>query len=122
MIRPCQPEDLEVRWEIINRAALGYKGVIPEDCWKNPYMSKEELRQEIEEGVNFWGYEKAGKIIAVMGRQEVQDVSLIRHAYVQPDQQKKGIGGKFLSFIKEEAERPLLFGTLGGGHLGCKIL
>lgn len=74
-------------------------------------MWKEELRQEIEKGVDFWASEKAGKLIGTMGRQQVQDVSLIRHAYVQPGQQNKGIGGKLLSFIKDEAERPLLVGT-----------
>ncbi len=55
MIRPCQPEDFEGMWEIINAAAQAYKGVIPEDCWRDPYMPKEELTYEIGAGINFWG-------------------------------------------------------------------
>lgn len=112
MIRPFQPEDFEKIWEIINEAARAYKGVIPEDCWREPYMPKEELFYEIEGGVNFWVYYKeAGELVGVMGRQERQDVSLIRHAYVKPNEQNKGIGGKLLSFLKGQTERPLLVGT-----------
>ncbi len=111
MIRRCRGEDFEDMWKIINAAAQAYKGVIPDDCWKDPYMPQEELWQEIEAGINFWGYEMAGKLIAIMGRQEVQDVSLIRHAYVQPREQNKGIGGKLLSVLKRQTDRPLLVGT-----------
>ena len=28
----------------INEAAATYKGVIPADCWKEPYMSEQELQ------------------------------------------------------------------------------
>jgi hypothetical protein len=38
----------------------------------------------------FWCFEQASTLVGVMGIQEVQDVTLIRHAYVRRDQQKKG--------------------------------
>ncbi len=121
MIRPCQPEDFEAMWEIINAAAQAYKGVIPEDCWQDPYMSKEELAHEIKAGVNFWGYEEDRKLIGVMGLQEVQDVALIRHAYVQPKKQNKGIGGKLLIFLKNKTARPLLVGTWAAATWAIKF-
>jgi N-acetylglutamate synthase-like GNAT family acetyltransferase len=80
IMRKCSSKDFEVIYSIINEAAQAYKGVIPDDCWKEPYMSKEELQHEIEEGVIFWGYEENGKLIGVMGLQNIQDVALIRHS------------------------------------------
>lgn len=121
MIRPCQPEDFEVMWEIINAAAQAYKGVIPEDCWKDPYMPKEELTHEISAGVNFWGYEEKKELLGVMGLQKEQDVSLIRHAYVRPNKQKKGIGGELLSFLKKKTSRPLLVGTWAAATWAIKF-
>jgi N-acetylglutamate synthase-like GNAT family acetyltransferase len=121
MIRPGQPEDFEAMWDIINAAAQAYKGVIPEDCWQDPYMSKEELAHEIKAGVNFWGYEEDRKLIGIMGLQEVQDVALIRHAYVQPKRQNKGVGGRLLIFLKNKTARPLLVGTWAAATWAIKF-
>jgi hypothetical protein len=82
MIRKCLDGEFETIYEIINDSAQAYKGIIPMDCWKDPYMSKGELQREINEGVGFWGYEKEGELVGVMGIQHVQNVILIRHAYI----------------------------------------
>ena len=74
-------------------------------------MSKAELRQEIDEGVSFWGYEEGGEVVGVMGIQHVQDVTLIRHAYVRTDGQRRGVGGELLAALREQRTRPLLVGT-----------
>ncbi|HDI78502.1 MAG TPA: N-acetyltransferase [Desulfobacteraceae bacterium] len=111
MIRRCDKWDFDAIYSIINEAAVAYEGVIPEDCWKVPYMSKEELNHEIEEGVVFWGYEENGKLIGVMGNQPVQDVVLIRHAYVLPVEQRRGIGGKLLNILLNQIHKPVLIGT-----------
>ena len=91
-IRPLQDDEIDRALEIINQAALAYKGVIPEDCWQEPYMPEAELRAEIAAGVNFWGYETEGGLVGVMGRQDLEDVTLIRHAYVDPAAQRQGVG------------------------------
>lgn len=111
MIRQCGNNDFERIYTIINNAAAAYRGVIPLDGWKEPYMSREELRQEIDEGVTFWGYEEAGELVGVSGIQHPQNVSLIRHAYVRTLSQRRGIGGRLLSFLREQTARPLLIGT-----------
>jgi len=111
MIRRCYERDVEVIWTIINDGAQSYKGTIPADRWTEPYMSKEKLRKEIEDGVVFWGYEEGGVLAGVMGIQEVQDVTLVRHAYVRTSSQKRGIGGRLLSHLRELASRPMLIGT-----------
>jgi len=100
-----------VIYEIINDAAQAYNGVIPPDCWKEPYMSKDELRHEMDAGVAFWGYEEDGRLVGVMGIQHVQDVTLIRHAYVRTGQQHRGIGGQLLSYLRTQTVYPVLVGT-----------
>jgi N-acetylglutamate synthase-like GNAT family acetyltransferase len=114
MIRQCYSADLEEIHTIINTAALAYKGVIPDDCWQEPYMPQEELQREIARGVEFWGYEEAGVLSGVMGIQLIMDVTLIRHAYIRPDRQRKGIGSLLLRALKEKAASPVLIGTWAG--------
>ncbi|MFQ5850027.1 MAG: GNAT family N-acetyltransferase [Candidatus Binatia bacterium] len=111
MIRQCNENEFELIYTIINEGAQAYQGIIPEDCWKEPYMSKDELRHEIDEGIVFWGYEEEGKLVGVMGIQDIQDVTLIRHAYVRTAKQNQGIGGKLLSSLCQKTTRPILIGT-----------
>ena len=111
MIRRCDPRDFESIWAIINDGAQAYKGIIPADRWTEPYMSREKLQHEIDDGVIFWVYEDAGTVVAVMGIQQVQDVTLIRHAYVRTTSQKRGIGALLLSHLRELASSPVLIGT-----------
>lgn len=111
MIRRCHDADVEIVHSIINEAAQVYKGVIPEDRWKIPYMSDNELRREISEGVVFWGYEEDGRLLGVMGIQHVRDVTLIRHAYIRPEKQKLGIGSNLLVELCRQTDRPILIGT-----------
>jgi GNAT superfamily N-acetyltransferase len=111
MIRQCRDSDFEPVYAIINDAAKAYQDVIPADRWKEPYMPEEELRHEMNEGVVFWGYEKDGELVGVMGIQHVRDVTLLRHAYVRTRHQNQGIGGRMLSTLREQATGPLLVGT-----------
>jgi N-acetylglutamate synthase-like GNAT family acetyltransferase len=103
--------DFETIRSIINEAAAAYNGVIPADCWREPYMPRAELEAEIRDGVRFWGYEENGDLVGVMGIQDVKDVSLIRHAYVKRTFQNKGIGKKLLSHLTNQTVRPVLVGT-----------
>lgn len=111
MIRRCDNGDVAAIGTIINAAAGAYKGVIPADRWHEPYMPEAELRHEIEAGVGFWGSREDGWLRGVMGIQEVQDVTLIRHAYVAPAYQRRGIGGALLDRVGGETTRPILIGT-----------
>ena len=111
VIRPCAGSEFEIVHEIINDAAQAYRGALPGDCWKEPYMSRSELQHEIDEKVVFWGFEEDGELAGVMGIQHVQDVTLIRHAYVRTTRQQQGIGSKLLSRLREQTTRPILVGT-----------
>mgnify|MGYP001033119335 CR=1 FL=1 len=111
MIRHCHDEDREAILAIINDAARAYKGVIPPDRWHEPYMSLKYLRHELDAGVVFWGYEHNGELVGVMGIQEVKDMTLIRHAYVQTALRQKGVGSALLVYLQSRITRPALVGT-----------
>jgi GNAT superfamily N-acetyltransferase len=111
MIRRCDDRDFELIWAIINDGAHAYEGVIPEDCLTEPYMSKNELRHEIDDDVVFWGYRVEGKLVGVMGFQAVRDITLIRHAYVATSSQRRGIGAHLLSHLRKLTQGPVLIGT-----------
>jgi N-acetylglutamate synthase-like GNAT family acetyltransferase len=111
MIRRCDDNDFELIWAIINDGARAYQGVIPEDRWTEPYMSRDQLRHEIVESVVFWGYEENGTLEGVMGLQQVQDVTLIRHAYVRTTSRNRGIGTHLLSHLRQLTQSPVLIGT-----------
>ncbi len=111
MIRRCIEQDINAIFEIINAAARAYRGVIPDDRWHQPYMSAEEIRHEIQDGVVFWGFEQEGRLAGVMGIQDKDDVTLIRHAYVRPQLQRQGIGEKLLVYLEGLTEKSILIGT-----------
>ena len=111
MIRRCTESDFETIFEIINDAAIAYKGVIPDDRWHDPYMTAEALRHEIEDDVTFWGYQDGQDLLGVMGIQDKGDVTLIRHAYVRTRSRKQGIGEKLLLHLEGLTEKPILVGT-----------
>src|SRR5262249_7698075 len=111
MIRKATDEDFEEIFIIINDAAIAYKGVIPADRWHEPYMTREELKAQIEDGVRFSCYVDNHEIVGVMGIQDKSDVALIRHAYVRTKQRKKGIGGILLQELMKDAKKPILIGT-----------
>lgn len=111
MIRGCTPSDVDDILDIINDAAGAYRGVIPDDCWHEPYMSRGELWAEIGDGVCFHGHDSAGRLDGIMGLQDRGDVFLIRHAYVRTRERRSGIGGKLLAHLEASCDRPVLLGT-----------
>jgi GNAT superfamily N-acetyltransferase len=110
-LRRCHGAELPLMLGIINAAAEVYRGAIPVDCWHEPYMSAAELDAEIRSGVEFWGYEKEGILVGVMGTQAVHHVDLIRHAYVRPGCQGRGVGGALIGHLRALSTRRMLVGT-----------
>ncbi|HEX8332197.1 MAG TPA: GNAT family N-acetyltransferase, partial [Segetibacter sp.] len=111
MVAKCHEEDFKEIFTIINDGASAYKGIIPDDRWHDPYMPEDELQTQIDEGVQFWCYKEGNEILGVMGIQNKDDVTLIRHAYVRTANRNKGIGGKLLSHLTSISRTPILIGT-----------
>ena len=110
-IRPSREADLPQMLAIINDAAQAYRGVIPPDRWHEPYMPARELEAEIADGIAFWVAEEDSSLLGVMGIQDKGEVALVRHAYVSPGAQKKGIGTRLLRHVQGLTEKPILIGT-----------
>lgn len=110
-VRCCRDDERGAILAIINAAAEAYRGVIPADRWHDPYMPAAELDSEIAAGVTFWGFENEGRLIGVMGIQPVRDVDLIRHAYVLPEAQRRGVGSALLRDLRKLTNRRMLIGT-----------
>jgi GNAT superfamily N-acetyltransferase len=111
MIKKLLLKDVNIIYEIINKAARAYRGIIPGDCYHEPYMSEQELRREMASMI-FYGWSQGGKTVGVIGFQPVKDVTLVRHAYVLPGCQRKGIGTKLLDRVKKITKtQHLLVGT-----------
>jgi GNAT superfamily N-acetyltransferase len=111
MIRASVPADLPAVFAIINDAAQAYRGVIPADRWHEPYMPREELEREIAAGVTFFLFEEERRVTGVMGIQDKGEVALIRHAYVAPGAQRRGIGRALLRHLERLTDKPVLIGT-----------
>jgi len=112
MINRLLPSDFDAILAVINDAAQVYQGVIPDDRWKEPYMSADELREEIEAGIRFLGWVEADHLLGVAGIQAIKDTTLIRHTYVLTKQQRGGIGSRLLKHLMNLARTPeLLVGT-----------
>lgn len=111
LIRRSREADSPAILAIINAAAQAYRGVIPADRWHDPYMPPEELEKEIADGIAFWVAEEGGQLLAVMGMQDKGEVALVRHAYVAPAAQRKGLGTSLLRHVQGLTDKPVLIGT-----------
>jgi GNAT superfamily N-acetyltransferase len=111
-LRPARDADRAAILAIVNAAAEAYRGVIPADRFHEPYMDAAELDAEIAAGVEFWVHEEPdGTLLGAMGVQPVQDVVLIRHAYVLPESQGRGVGRALLDHFRRAVGGQLLVGT-----------
>lgn len=111
IVRASDGADREQIFAIINQAAQAYRGMIPADRWHDPYMPMEELEKEIAAGVAFWVAEDEGEVLGVMGIQDRGDVALVRHAYVAPGTQRRGVGTTLLRYVERLTAKPILIGT-----------
>src|SRR5687768_18070804 len=111
MIFPATIDDIKEICVIINDGATAYKGVIPADRWREPYMPEDELKGQIAQGVVFYKYLENDAILGVMGIQDKGAVTLVRHAYVRSSSRNKGIGGKLLQHLLASTVKPVLIGT-----------
>jgi len=121
-VRPCRDDERAVILRIVNAAAEAYRGVIPADRWHEPYMPSRELDREIGAGVVFWGYEADGALVGIMGIQRARDVDLIRHAYVLPRTQRRGVGGALLEHLQGVSnEQRILVGTWAAANWAIRF-
>jgi GNAT superfamily N-acetyltransferase len=116
MIRQCTAADTERICFVVNEAAEAYRGVIPDDCWHEPYMPLDELQREMASMTFFGCFARLGDagdaLVGVMGYQPLDGgTTLVRHAYVLSSRQGEGIGGRLLDHLLAISSGRLLVGT-----------
>jgi N-acetylglutamate synthase-like GNAT family acetyltransferase len=111
LIRKSREADCAAMVAIVNDAARAYRGVIPADQWREPYMPADELEEQIADSVMFWVAEEDGHLLGMMGLQDKGEVALVRHAYVTPTVQRKGVGTRLLRHVQGLTRKPVLIGT-----------
>ena len=121
VIRPCTKNEASTILEIVNSAAEAYRGVIPADRWHEPYMDEAELESGIAAGIQFWACETEDQVVGVMGIQPVRNVDLIRHAYVHPSWQGRGIGTALMDHLRGTTRRQVLVGTWAAAAWAVKF-
>lgn len=95
---------------VVNDAAEAYEGTIPPESDTDPYMPAEKLAGAMDE-MAFYGVAR-DRLVGVIGVQEREDVSLIRHLYVRPAAQREGVGTALLEAGIERADaETVLVGT-----------
>jgi len=99
MITEYTINDISTIVYVINDASFKYKGIIPNDCWHEPYMSRQKMINEFSNGVRMFGFNKDNKLVGVMGIQKIKNIILIRHAYILTYYQGKGIGQTLLKYL-----------------------
>ncbi len=120
-MRLLRSADIDKIYLIINEAVRAYEGKIPADCCRRPYMPRDELEREFER-ITFYGWEEDDEVVGIMGIEAIKDVTLIRHAYVLPSYQRRGIASKLLDYLKETAATPrLLAGTWAGADWAIRF-
>ena len=107
MIRRCRDEDLQPVYEVINEAAIVYEGAIPDDCWHEPYMPMDELQREVAT-MTFYAFEQDSRLVGVIGYQPLEDVTLVRHLYVETARQRCGLGSALLRHVVGQTTTPRL--------------
>ncbi|HEU0016063.1 MAG TPA: GNAT family N-acetyltransferase [Longimicrobium sp.] len=111
LIRKRDDADLPEMLAVINQAAQAYRGVIPADRWREPYLGLDELERAIAEGVVFRVADAGGRLLGVAGIQDRGSVALVRHAYVLPAAQRSGVGSALLRHVRGLTPKPVLVGT-----------
>ena len=122
-IKPLSDENKMEIFKVINEAAKKYKNRIPDDCYSEPYMPLSKLEEEMRK-MHFYGYCINEELVGVVGLQYLSDydVFLIRHLYVLPEFQRRGIGTKLLKFgIAKSPSSKIYVGTWKAAHWAIRF-
>ena len=90
-VRTLTGADREQAVRIINTAARWYAEFLPPDEVPDPEMTPEQWSAEAAR-MTWYGAEVEGVLRGVIGLEYVADVALLRHWYVDPGHQRRGVG------------------------------
>lgn len=116
-IRPLAPADRDPALAVINAAARWYREFLAPDEVHEPEMTPAQW--EAEAGRMTWyGAFLQEALVGVMGLEYVSDVALLRHGYVLPEHQHRGIGSCLHEHLETQVRgvRRIVVGTYAGNY------
>ena len=99
-IRELTSEDRAAAVEVINTAARWYREFLPPEELHDPEMDEAAWEAEARR-MTWWGAFVGPTLVGVMGSEPIGEVALLRHAYILPRHQRKGVASALVEFIEE---------------------
>ncbi len=117
IIRPLTARDRDAAVAVINTAARWYREFLPPEEVHDPEMTTSQWEAEGRR-LGWYGAFAGDTLVGVMGLEYVGDVALLRHAYVLPEHQHRGVGGLLREHLEHEVHgvRRIVVGTYAGNY------
>ena len=117
IIRRLDRTHREQAVSLINEAAQWYREFLPEAEVAGPEMTAEEWDAEALR-MTWYGAFVEDQLVGVMGAENVHDVVLLRHAYVRPDRQRRGVGSALVRHAENRVSGGgrIVVGTYAANH------
>jgi GNAT superfamily N-acetyltransferase len=116
-IRPLGPADRDAALAVINTAARWYREFLPPEEVHDPEMTVAQWDAEAWR-MTWYGAFVAGALVGVMGLERARDATLLRHAYILPEHQHRGVGSRLREHLEEQSRgaRRIIVGTYAGNY------
>lgn len=103
-IRALTLADRDAALEVINSAARWYRGFLPPEEVHDPEMTAAQWDEEARR-LTWYGGFLDGALVGVMGLEYAHDAALLRHAYILPEHQHRGIGLRLGEHLEDLVRR-----------------
>jgi GNAT superfamily N-acetyltransferase len=116
-IRPLAPGDREAALTVINTAARWYRDFLPHEEFHDPEMTPAHWEAEARR-LTWYGVFDGGALLAVGGLEYARDVALLRHGYVLPEHQRRGVGALLREHLEAQVHgvSRIIVGTYAGNY------
>lgn len=116
-IRALVPGDRNAALAVINTAARWYRDFLSAEDFHDPEMTPEQWEAEARR-LAWYGVFDGDVLVAVGGLEHVRDAALLRHGYVLPEYQRRGVGALLREHLEQQARgvSRIVVGTYAGNY------
>lgn len=116
-IRALAPGDRDAALAVINTAARWYRDFLPSEDVHDPEMTPEQWEAEARR-LAWYGAFDGDVLVAVGGLEHVRDAALLRHGYVLPEYQRRGVGALLREHLEQQVGgvTRIIVGTYAGNY------